>query len=213
MMKKYIIIFVVAVLSFVACSEDNVDNGGGRNLGERVVPAEAGYFSVLVRTADTWSVRSDAEWLTFDNVRGKGDGVFTVYFDSNSSSLSQIRLNRAGRIFVEHYGAADTLYVKQCGQAVSLAFADDATAVAAAGGEISVPVSCNISGDDTSRMKFTSSQKWIGSLRFDAVASEAVFSVGANTSAADRYADITVSYVDGWGERHISTLSLTQKGE
>lgn len=117
-MRKFIYIFIIAVIA-LACTESALEIESGYVVGEVNVTAASGRLTVSVETVGRWIVyeADDADWVSFDIQGGVGNGAFTVSYESNMSSVVDLKLARKAKIVVtsEDYAKSDTLNIIQQG--------------------------------------------------------------------------------------------------
>ena len=118
-MKKLFYMVVMSAL-VCACTKDVeiVDPySSGVCVGEILLGATPGQVSVSVETKGTWRVKSDQPWLKTDVNGRKGDGGFTVYYESNQSDVHDIRQSRVAKVAIriEETMKTDTLVFVQRG--------------------------------------------------------------------------------------------------
>lgn len=103
----------------VSCNKSGLDISSGNVVGEMNVTAAAGRFTVSVETVGRWIVyeADNAGWVDIDVKGGVGKGAFTVSYESNMSSVVDLRSARKARIVVtsEDFAKSDTLNVIQQG--------------------------------------------------------------------------------------------------
>ena len=118
-MKK--ILFMVVMSALVCACTKNVEivdpYSSGVCVGEILLGATPGKVSVSVETKGVWRVESDQSWLKTDVDGRKGDGGFTVYYESNQSDVHDIRQARVAKVTirVEDTMKTDTLVFVQRG--------------------------------------------------------------------------------------------------
>lgn len=117
-MRKYIYIFIIAAAA-VSCSKTTLEIESGSVVGEVDVTAASGRLTVSVETVGRWIVyeADGADWVSFDVQGGIGYGAFTVFYESNMSSVVDVKPARKARIVVtsEDHARADTLNMIQQG--------------------------------------------------------------------------------------------------
>ena len=118
-MRRKFIIILAAFAAMVSCNKSGLDISSGKVVGEMNVTAAAGRFTVSVETVGRWIVyeADNAGWVDFDVKGGVGKGAFTVSYESNMSSVVDLRSARKARIVVtsEDFAKSDTLNVIQQG--------------------------------------------------------------------------------------------------
>ena len=118
-MKKMLFMVVMSAL-MCACTK-NVEivdpYSSGVCVGEILLGATPGQVSVSVETKGTWRVESDQPWLKTDVNGRKGDGGFTVYYESNQSDVHDIRQARVAKVAIrmEETMKTDTIVFVQRG--------------------------------------------------------------------------------------------------
>lgn len=117
-MRKYIYIFLMAAAS-LSCTKSALEIESGTVVGEIDVTAAPGSLTVSVETVGRWIVyeADGADWVSLDVPGGVGFGAFTITYESNMSSVIEVRPARKARIVVtsEDYAKSDTLNLIQQG--------------------------------------------------------------------------------------------------
>ena len=211
-------VLLVVVLSVWSCKKDNGDLVRFSELGavtkEYTIDAEAGEVDVQVYANDPFKVYTDTaySWIHLDSVASVGgDTSFTVHYDANPG------LPRMGKIVVYAPSSdrRDTVVIKQHGAiAPELAFAKSNISIMGKhDSTISVILNTTIPASliKDSIIYTDSLDSWVSDkfeLKKDSVFS---FTVKANPSETKlRNAQVRLSYTDGWGEAHVTTLHLLQ---
>ena len=118
-MRRKFIIMLAVLAAMVSCNKSGLDISSGNVVGEMNVTAAAGRFTVSVETVGRWIVyeADNAGWVDFDVKGGVGKGAFTVSYESNMSSVVDLKSARKARIVVtsEDFSKSDTLNVIQQG--------------------------------------------------------------------------------------------------
>lgn len=118
-MKKILFMVVVSALACACTKEVEIVDpySQGVCVGEIHLGATAGKVSVSVETEGVWRVESDQSWLRTDVSGRKGNGAFTVYYESNQSDVHEIRQARVAKVAVrlENTKKTDTLVFVQRG--------------------------------------------------------------------------------------------------
>jgi hypothetical protein len=118
-MRRKFIIILAAFAALVSCNKSGLDISSGNVVGEMNVTAASGRITVSVETVGRWIVyeADNADWVEFDVKGGVGKGAFTVSYDSNMSSVVDLRSARKARIVVtsEDFAKSDTLNIIQQG--------------------------------------------------------------------------------------------------
>lgn len=118
-MRRKLIIILAAFAAVISCTKHGMDISSGNVVGEINVTAASGRITVSVETVGRWIVyeADNAEWVKFDVKGGVGKGAFTVSYESNMSSVVDLRSARKARIVVtsEDFAKSDTLNVIQQG--------------------------------------------------------------------------------------------------
>ena len=118
-MKRFLYVALFSVL-ISACSKDEtiVDPyTSGDYIAEIQLGATPGTVSVSIETNGTWRIESDQTWLKTDVTGRKGNGAFTVYYESNQSDVHEIRDTRVAKVAIrlEETMKTDTLVFVQRG--------------------------------------------------------------------------------------------------
>lgn len=118
-MRKYIYTLIIAAAAAVSCDKAELEIASGAVVGEVEVTAAPGRLSVSVETVGRWIVyeADGAPWVSLDVKGGVGFGAFTVSYESNMSSVVDVRAARKARIVVtsEDHAKSDTLNIIQQG--------------------------------------------------------------------------------------------------
>ena len=118
-MRRKFIIMLAVLAAMVSCNKSGLDISSGNVVGEMNVTASAGRFTVSVETVGRWIVyeADNAGWVDIDVKGGVGKGAFTVSYESNMSSVVDLKSARKARIVVtsEDFSKSDTLNVIQQG--------------------------------------------------------------------------------------------------
>ena len=118
-MKKILFMVVMSALVCACTKEVEIVDpySPGVCVGEIHLGATAGKVSVSIETQGTWRVESDQPWLRTDVKGRKGNGAFTVYYESNQSDVHEIRDSRVAKVAVrlENTMKTDTLVFVQRG--------------------------------------------------------------------------------------------------
>ena len=101
-MKKILFMVVVSALACACTKEVEIVDpySQGVCVGEIHLGATAGKVSLSVETEGVWRVESDQSWLRTDVNGRKGNGAFTVYYESNQSDVHEIRQARVAKVAV-----------------------------------------------------------------------------------------------------------------
>lgn len=101
----------------VACNKEVKPFDAGTLLDEVYVTAASGQLSVNVQTDGVWKVYTNDPWLSLDVQGGESGGAFTVYYNANTSSVSDLRSTRRGSVIIvgEKSYKSDTLAIVQQG--------------------------------------------------------------------------------------------------
>lgn len=118
-MKRFLYVALLSVL-ISACSKEAtiVDPyTSGVCIGEIQLGATPGRVSVSIETNGTWRIETDQTWLRTDVNGRKGNGAFTVYYESNQSDVHEIRDTRIAKVAIrlEETKKTDTLVFVQRG--------------------------------------------------------------------------------------------------
>jgi len=117
-MRKFILM-LAAIAAITSCVKAGPDMTSGTVAGEINVTAAAGSITISVETVGRWVVyeADNADWVEFDVRGGVGKGAFTVKYESNLSSVTDLKDARKAKIVVtsEEYAKSDTLNIVQQG--------------------------------------------------------------------------------------------------
>lgn len=211
-----VLLSVILVFFFSACSMDDGDFAEMSELGAKgsdyIVPAEAGEveIEVLSNQAYEMSFIEDINWASFSTTKSSGDGIFKVAYEANPG------FPRMARICINAPSVArmDTVFLKQKGSIEpKMNFNMTSTTVLGSGGRVEADIDTNVDFEDITINVVYSDQsgvEWIEK-NFSIESGKFVFMVDNNPSETSlRNAKIELSYVDGWGQKIISNLFLTQ---
>lgn len=98
--RNYLLMAMTLVAAFAICSCDSSDDGGSDDGGStgilEVTPESTeeisyigGEINVAVKSDGYWSIKADQSWVSFDPLRGNGNGSFKVTVASNSTEESR----------------------------------------------------------------------------------------------------------------------------
>ena len=118
-MKKILFMVVMSALACACNKEVEIVDpySPGVCVGEVHLGATAGRVSVSIEADGAWRVESDQSWLKTDVNGRKGNGAFTVYYESNQSDVHEIKQSRVAKVAVrlEKTMKTDTLVFVQRG--------------------------------------------------------------------------------------------------
>lgn len=215
---RYVYLVAALLICICSCKKDNGDLVRFSELGavtkEYIIDAEAGKVDVEVYASDPFKVHTDSSygWIHLDSVASVGgDTSFTVRYDANPG------LPRMGKIVVyaPKSDRRDTVVIKQHGTVQpELTFAKSNISILGKhDSTISVILNTTIAAAEIKdSIVYTDSLgSWVANkfeLQKDSVFS---FKVKANPSETKlRNAQVRLSYTDGWGEEHVTTLHILQ---
>lgn len=206
----------ILALSLATCSMDDGDYAEMSELGAKgsdyIVPATAGEVDIEVLTNQTYelSFGSEIDWASFPTTKVTGDGTFKVLYEENAS------FPRMVAIYIDAYSVSrsDTVFLKQEGSIMpKMDFNMTSTTVLGGGGRVEADIDTNLKLEDI-KINIVYSDptgaEWIQD-NFSIENGKFIFAADANPSeTALRNAKIELSFVDGWGEKIVSNLFLTQ---
>ncbi|NDV78731.1 BACON domain-containing protein [Dysgonomonas sp. 511] len=206
------------LLAFVlgACSMDDGDDIDMSELGatnsEYIVPAQPGEVQVQVYSNTTYNLTfvNDTDWASFPESQISGDGNFTVSYNAN------VGFPRMSAILIDapSVGRQDTVYLKQRGAIEpKMDFKMTSQTVMGDGGRIEAELDTNIEFADM-EIKVTYSNQdgveWIHD-NFAIEGGKLIMTADNNPSETSlRNARVELVYVDGWKQKIVSSLFLTQ---
>ena len=122
-MKKHLLLIIPAVLAaaavFCSCEKEGDTDpfASGTCIAQARVGAGQGSLSVAVETSGMWRLSCSEEWLHFDVEGGVGKQAFTVFYESNSSDIINLKPARVAKIAIKLDSpmVADTLVLVQQG--------------------------------------------------------------------------------------------------
>ncbi|WP_256012211.1 DUF5689 domain-containing protein [Desertivirga xinjiangensis] len=217
-MKINIRLFFILLLGLGACKKDDGDLVSMSELGavngEYTVSKEAGSVAVEVLSNEKYkvSVVDNADWVKVNAAELQGDAKFDVSYDGNAGFPRRAMLD----LFSPGSNRHDTIVIKQEGTLVpELAFPKTNTTVLGDGGEVLSAIETNLELKDI-RVDVIypngGEGDWVNNdFTFKSENQQFAFSVKPNPDqVALRNAQLRLSYTDGWGVDHITTLYLLQ---
>jgi hypothetical protein len=215
--KSFLGCFIILTCLF-SCKKDDAELARMSELGsvvpEYTVSAEAGTVDVKVLSNEKFkvSIPDSIKWMSVSAETFQGDASFSVRYDQNTG------FPRKGFIsmYAAESGRYDTVVVKQQGVSQpELVFPKLNTTVLGGGGKVSNTLQTNIPFKDIKVQVIyptDQSETWVNT-DFDYNKEQSVFSftVKPNPSADNlRSVQVKLSFTDGWGVTHVSTLYLLQ---
>lgn len=213
-MRRYYITLLVALCA-LACTDPNekeIFEGVGLGLPETdyVVDAEAGNVHVDVISNATYSVSSQADWVSVPT-QAKGREGFEVSYTENAGAarIAQICVSLSDSM-------KDTLYLRQKGAYVpEVDFEAGSSLVldGSAAGSAQYNITTNLADEEISMSLVQDADKevWISDIRLDD--SVISFNYEANSGDDMRITRIHLNYVDEYGYETYKTLFVTQKNQ
>lgn len=184
-----------------------------------LIDAEGGEFDLSVYSNGEYHVQmlSEASWLQLSTMKGNGDGVIKLNAEPNADFKRMVTFILCSDVDSRR----DTVYVKQLGAIeAQLSVENTSVILAGAGGQSSASINTNIPADkfdvkveyDLNDADGVVSTDWLdvrmtgsGPVSLDMVTS-------SNThAAAVRSASVSLSFVDGWGDKVALELNVLQK--
>jgi hypothetical protein len=96
--KVYVALLALAVsFTFNSCGDDD-DNGDGPDSGVTLevvlsstdlVPATGAKIEATVTTTGEWAAQASQQWVTFDPIRGSGNGKFTITVQGHEAQVER----------------------------------------------------------------------------------------------------------------------------
>jgi len=211
-------LFLAGILSLclTACTMDDGDDAEMSELGatgsDYIVPATAGQVEIEVFTNQTYelSFGNGIDWASFPSTKATGDGTFTVAYEENPS------FPRMVSIYIDAHAVSrsDTVFLKQQGAIQpKMDFKMSSTTVLGGGGRVEADIDTNLDMKDiTINVVYSdpTGAEWIQK-NFSIENGKFILNADPNPSeTALRNARIELSFTDGWGEKLVSNLFLTQ---
>lgn len=216
MKKTYLLVIMAAIFAICSCTKVESIVVTGRVLAEKEVPAQAGTFQLPITVNGTnklvWKVRPVHNWLHVNDSDWKQNAYnVTINYDSNESSMNTRNFARVGHLVVETYDGfvADTIVVKQRGITPSMKLEN--VTVEASETQCLIPFNSNLTDACRPGLSFSANENWVESVVYLGNGKELEVILAAN-DGAERTANVTVLFVDAWGDEHIAECVLTQKG-
>lgn len=184
----------------------------GAVVKEYVVEAEAGTVEVEVYANLPYHIDylDEAPWTALSAKTLSGDSSFTVDYEYNEEFPRMVRLALTN----DTDSRSDTIYIKQKGLlSPTLSMSNTSVITAGRGGEQLDEILTNISIEDMSVVityPEGGDAGWIKSV--DIIDSQLTLDTEANTDQDEpRTAVITLTYVDGWGDKVSLKVNVTQR--
>ena len=197
----------------ISCSdwgEREVFEGCGLGAVEKVhiVPAEAGEYHVEVIATQRYSIASQADWLTAPTSSQDRDG-FNINLEANDGVARAAKICLA----IEKENMYDTLEIRQKGLIVpEIAVSQGRISLKGSqSGTLTTPVSINVPVNEVSfQIEYlSSSADWISNVGL--TAESLSFDYSANTAETGRKARVTLTFIDGWGEKVETDIYIHQQ--
>lgn len=113
MKNKYLCLALLCLTLLPACKKDkNAVSGLSCSPTTISVPADGGYYSINVSSADSWEAEASSYWIDLGDYYGQGNGTINCYISENTSESS-----RSGYISVWSVDGPDevTIDITQAG--------------------------------------------------------------------------------------------------
>ena len=211
-MRRYYITLLVALCA-LACTDPNekeIFEGSALGLPQTdyVVDAAAGTVHIDVISSTTYSVLSQADWVSLP-AQADGRKGFEVSYTENTGAA------RVAQICVSlSESMKDTLYLRQKGAYVPKVDFEAGSSLVldgSAAGSTQYSLTTNLSDEEISLslVRNTDDKAWISDIRLDD--SVISFRYEANSGDDMRISRIHLNYVDEYGYETYKTLYVTQK--
>lgn len=208
---KYFIIMLLSAISFSACDDD--DNQSVVNFDEpkMIVGPESGTINIIVRSNSAWKIQTKTDWLSFNIIEGAQGASIIASYKKNESKTDIRETN----IIVETKDgqSSSSLTFKQMPIDPVIMFEDEIFAESE-GGSYTAKLLMNIPNKDNGEFSFTVNYavedgvEWIKDIKLDNNILK--FNIDNNLSPENRFAVITVNYIDDFGRVAEAYLKVTQ---
>lgn len=216
MKKTYLLVIMAAVFAICSCTKVEYIEVTGQVLAVKEVPVAAGSFQLPITVENTnrlvWKVRPIHSWLHVDDSDWKQNAYnVTVRYDSNESSMNSRNFARVGHLVIETYDGfvADTVVVKQRGITPSMKLEN--VTVEALETKCLIPFNTNLTDACRPGITFSADADWVSGIEYLGNGKELEVGFTAN-DGIKRTANVTVLFVDAWGDEYKAECVLTQKG-
>lgn len=212
------LIFLVGVFSMLTngCSIDDGDFAEMSELGavkkEYIVPATAGDIEIEIYSNQTCelSLPNDVNWASLPIATTTGDSKFAIEYKENQG------FPRMAAIYIKANSVSrtDTVLLKQRGSIEpKMNFKMTSQTVLGAGGKVEAEIDTNIDFKDIKTNIIYSDPTQDGWIQNDFSLENNKFALHVESNPSEtslRNARIELSYTDGWGQKIVSSLFLTQ---
>ena len=216
MKKTYLLVIMAAFFAICSCTKVEYIEVTGRVRAVKEVPVTAGSFQLPITVENTnklvWKLRPIHDWLHVDDSDWKQNAYnMTVRYDSNESSMNTRNFARVGHLVIETYDGfvADTIVVKQRGITPSMKLEN--VTIEASETKCLIPFNTNLTDACRPSITLSASEDWVKKLEYLGNGKELEVTLSAN-DGVERTANVTVLFVDAWGEEYKAECVLTQKG-
>lgn len=213
---KYVGLAVLLVLIMGTCTMDDGDYAEMSELGavgsDYIIPATAGEVSIEVYTNQTYKVRfaEEIDWASFPVSESTGDGSFTVAYQENPSFPRMVPIC----IDAPAVSRSDTVFLKQRGGIdPKMDFKMSSTTVLGGGGQVESEIDTNLDPKDIEIKVIYSNPMMVDWIQDGYSMENGKFTINVDPNPSEtslRNARIELSYINGWGEKMVSNLFLTQ---
>lgn len=213
---KYVGLAVLLVLIMGTCTMDDGDYAEMSELGavgsDYIIPATAGEVRIEVYTNQTYKVRfaDDIDWASFPVSESTGDGSFTVAYQENPSFPRMVPIC----IDAPAVSRSDTVFLKQRGGIdPKMDFKMSSTTVLGGGGQVESEIDTNLDPKDIEIKVIYSNPMMVDWIQDGYSMENGKFTINVDPNPSEtslRNARIELSYINGWGEKMVSNLFLTQ---
>src|SRR5690554_1165136 len=218
-----VVLLTLTIVMFSSCEMDHGDDIVFSELGtetsEYILPEIEGSLEIEVLTDQPFlllKVIDDVDWLKLPSRIDSSTEVGSMKFNLDYEENEGFRRMASVAVIAPEVGRSDTLYIKQKGANVpTMQFQQSSQQILGSASTVLADLETNIALEDlTIDVLYTggyTGEDWINN-DFTIENNEFLkFSYLANPSeTALRNAKISLSYVDGWGDKIVSELFLTQ---
>lgn len=213
-----ILALFIIVVSVIGCKHDLAEYADFSELGTAnrsyTIPSEAGSVNVKVLSNTSFEVivPHDNSWLVPSKSEYFGDSEVNFEYTENTGFARM----SAVAIFASQYNRYDTIYIKQKGAfTAQMEFPKLNTTVLGDGGAVSAELNTNVPFELIDVLVVypdLNEEPWINDdFSYNISDSRLNFTVKPNPHQVNlRSAQIKLTFIDGWGEKVISTLYLLQ---
>ena len=165
---------------------------------------------MVILTEGVWYAQAIDSWLSCDESLRINNYTITINHESNESTTYQRNFARVGRVAIKTYDGfvADTVIVRQRGLTPFLELKD--TEIEASQTECEVVFNSNLTDACRPSLKFEADAEWVKGIEYFPDGVSLLVTLD-ESEGLERTANITATFVDAWGDKTVSTCTLTQK--